>query len=76
MIQAGLVDHWIDTYKPKPAQCLLDPNSPEQIFASIRYPDYVNLKNLYSAFVTLIFGSGLTFLVFIGEWITKLKLLN
>ena len=66
MMATGHVDSWIDRYMPKPLQCLVNANDRQQILSAIRYPEYVNLSNLVSAFVCLAFGLALSVLTLLG----------
>ena len=67
MMETGLVDHWMETFLPKPSQCLVDSSSRQAMLDDIRNPALVDLDGLVSAFVCLLFGSILSFIVFLTE---------
>lgn len=71
MLETGLVDHWIDTYFPRPHPCLVDRYSRQAKMAGVRDPSLVDLNRLVPAFLFLLFGLILAFLALLAEWIKK-----
>ena len=69
---AGLVNLWLNRFRPMPSQCMTDPTDRKEIMAQIRNPSLVNLKILYSAFLYLILGFTLSFIALSIEWVRKL----
>ena len=74
MMETGLVDHWMETFLPKPSQCLVDSSSRQAMMNDIRNPALVDLVGLVSAFVCLLFGSIVSFIVFLAECVKKHQL--
>jgi len=76
MIETGLLDEWTKRFFPDSHNCPIDPFERKERWADIRQPDLVNLASLYSAFVCLFIGSGLSFMVFLAEWVIFNKVLG
>jgi len=66
MQEAGLLNHWLDTYQPKPLKCL-EMAKPKD---DPRNPSKISLDNLMIPFWVLFVGYALSFIVLIFEkWI-------
>lgn len=66
MQEAGLLNHWLDIYQPKPRKCL-EMAKPKD---DPRNPSKISLKNLAIPFAILFIGCVLSFLVLIYEKVT------
>ena len=66
MQEVGLLNHWLDTYQPKPRKCL-EMAKPKD---DPRNPSKISLANLIIPFWVLFVGYVLSFIVLIFEkWI-------
>ncbi len=61
MQEAGLLEKWMKTFNPEATECLLKKNFKKSGNSPI------SLQNLTSAFLFLIFGICVSFLVFLVE---------
>ena len=66
MIEVGLMKKWTDQYQPKPYQCL-NSNKKDQSGP----PPRLSLDNLLGAFLILLLGYVISFLLFFGETFLK-----
>jgi len=68
MREAGLVDHWIKEFRAKAHQCVKNKRN-----SKIEKDDInpLTLRGLTGAFIVLLAGVVLAFVVFIGERISK-----
>jgi len=63
MQATGLINHWLDIYRPTPRKCL-EMAIPRE---NPRNPSKIGLKNLAIPFGTLLAGYVLSFVIFICE---------
>ena len=66
MQETGLLETWIKTFNPEATECLLKKNIKKNGNPQI------SLKNLISAFILLIFGICVSFLVLLVELMNHL----
>ena len=63
MWEYGLVNHWLDIYRGRFEQCILKTTKPRMTA--------MKLKDLYSAFIILFLGVGISLVVLLYEKIRK-----
>ena len=63
MQEAGLLNHWLDIYQPKPRKCL-EMAKPRE---NLRSPAKISLNNLTIPFGMLLVGFVLSLIILIGE---------
>ena len=68
--QTGIIDHWDSWFRPLPPQCKA--NIRKQSKKTGTKHVALSLKNLTGAFVVLLIGFSLSFLVFLVERITSM----
>jgi ionotropic glutamate receptor len=66
MKETGLLEKWMKTFNPEATECLLKENFKKSGNSRI------SLQNLTSAFILLIFGFCVSFLVFLVELMIRL----
>ena len=70
MHEAGLLNHWLDTYQPTPQKCLDMAKSKDDPHKS----EKISLKNLKIPFAMLFIGCVISFIVLICEkWVANLS---
>jgi hypothetical protein len=69
--QTGILDHWDSWFRPLPPQCNANNRKQSKKTGTVRNAA-LSLKNLTGAFVVLLIGFSLSFLVFLVERITSM----
>ena len=59
MWESGILNHWLDTYRGRYEQCIIQPKSPRMTA--------LKLADLYTAFIILSLGIGLSCLALFYE---------
>lgn len=72
-MEAGLIDYWDVWFRPMPLQCMENLGGDSKTLKlKNKKPPALTLKNLTGAFVILLFGFGLSFIIFLSEKIVSM----